>query len=125
MTQSSSESFSRSIASGLAAGGAAGASVGGRLPPSGPVLAATNPTGARAWRSKRDMASVRLSSPSWLASTTSCACAESCWLREMAWEAMKLTSVLKSLLVHDLTRGGIKKKKVGRGDFCGVAGGLT
>lgn len=37
---------------------------GGRLPPSGPELAATKPTGARAWRSSAAMASASCSAPS-------------------------------------------------------------
>lgn len=83
------------MASGLTlAGGAVVAAAEGRFPPSGPVLAATKPTGARAWRSNAAIASARswssssslvIASPSW---------ARCCWLRAIAWDAMKLTSVL-------------------------------
>ncbi|KAG9533303.1 hypothetical protein KCU93_g142, partial [Aureobasidium melanogenum] len=48
-------SSSTSMASGLAAGCTTG---GALLPPSGPLLAATKPVGARAWRSKAAIASV-------------------------------------------------------------------
>lgn len=86
----SSMSSSRSIASGFAsAAGAAGPAGEGRLPPSGPVLAATKPTGARAWRSMAAMASARP-----VSSSPACSSSGRCWLRAIACDAMKLTSVL-------------------------------
>lgn len=73
---------------------------GGRLPPSGPELAATKPTGARAWRSSAAIASASCIAPSSSSASpltswpASCCCRCCCWLRCRAWDAMKLTSVL-------------------------------
>lgn len=61
------------------------------LAPSGPELAATNPVGARAAFSSAAMASILSSRDSPFASSAVCA------LRAMAWEAIKLTSVLQDI----------------------------
>lgn len=86
-------SSSTSIASGFAATGWLLAL--GLFPPSGPELAATKPCGARAWRSSAAIASAFCADASSSSSSSlSPLRVGGCWLRAMAWEAMKLTSVL-------------------------------
>jgi hypothetical protein len=77
--------MSTSIASGLTGAAAFSASF---FPPSGPVLAATNPVGARAALSSAAIAST---SPSSAAPSADSA---ACCPRATACAAMKLTSVL-------------------------------
>lgn len=93
-------SSSISIASGLAAGATFSScpAGGARLPPSGPVDAATKPCGARACRSRAAMASAFCCEASplpFVASSSRPSVSAGIWLRAIAWEAMKLTSVLK------------------------------